>query len=108
MSGAMEAPGQKGAERGWGVLGVEDQHRVLGMLREGMTQAAVADRFGVTKNTIAGLWSRHGKPVELAPPLTLHERLDALHAKLDRVLAETRGIGILSPVPPHGPKAGRR
>jgi transcriptional regulator with XRE-family HTH domain len=92
------------------VLGVEDQHRVLDMLRGGMTQAAVADRFGVTKNTIAGLWSRHGEPIknENIAPTTLDERLDALNAKLDRVLAETRGIGILAPVPPHGPKARRR
>ena len=104
----MEAPRQNGAERGWGVLGVEDQLRVLGMLRGGMTQAAVAAEFGVTKNTIVGIWRRHGEPVEPVEPSTLYERLCALHAKLDRVLAETRGIGILAPVPPHGPKAGRR
>jgi hypothetical protein len=92
------------------MLGIEDQQKVLDMLRAGTPQRLVAEAFGVTKNTIVGLWHRHGEPgkIESLAPTTLDERLDALNANLDRVLAETRGVGILAPVPPHGPKAGRR
>jgi hypothetical protein len=105
MSGVIIAPRRNGAERGWGVLGVEDQQKVLDMLRAGTVQRLVAEAFGVSRNTIVGIWARHGEPVSAGPdPTTLYERLDALNAKLDRVLAETRGVGILAPEP----KAGRR
>jgi hypothetical protein len=106
----IQAPKQRGATRGCGVLHPVEQEIALDMLRAGTSQRLVAEAFGVTRNTIVGLWHRHGEPIknENIAPRTLYERLDALNAKLDRVLAKTRGVGILAPVPPHGPKAGRR
>jgi hypothetical protein len=107
MTAAAEKqePKRHGSVRGAGALGVEDQQAVLGMLRAGSSMRVVAEAFGVTRNTIVGIWNRHGEPVSAGPdPRTLDERLCALHAKLDRVLAATRGVGILAPEP----KAGRR
>ena len=63
------------------------------MLQSGEPQKAVAQAFGVTKNVIAGVWARHGEPGTRREPTTLHNRLDALHAQLNRVLAETAGVG---------------
>ena len=63
------------------------------MIKAGATIRNVAERLSVSKNTVAGIWSRHGEPGTRRVPTTLGQRLDALHAKLDRVLAETRGIG---------------
>lgn len=86
--------------RGSGALGLERQREALELLRAGRTQEQVARKFGVSKNTISGLWARHGEPVASPPPPpTLYERLDKLHARLDRVLAQTRGVGILAPEP---------
>jgi transcriptional regulator with XRE-family HTH domain len=104
MSGEIQEPKRSNGARGSGALNLAEEARALDMVRAGWTQQRVAAEFGVTKNTIAGLWNRHGKPVELVEPLTLHERLDALHARLDRVLDQTLGVGILAPEP----KAGRR
>jgi hypothetical protein len=64
------------------------------MLKAGAPQKQVATHYRVTKNTVAGVWYRHGSPGTRREPTTLHTRLDALHAKLDRVLAETLGVGI--------------
>ena len=83
--------------RGCGALTVEERDRALVMVRSGFTMSRVAARFRVTKNTIAGLWHRHGEPVSDGPePGTLFGRMDALHARLDAVLAETVGVGRLS------------
>jgi transposase len=66
---------------------------VIEMLKSGARQKEVAARYGVSKNTVAGVWARHGNPGTRREPTTLGQRLDALHERLDRVLAETRGIG---------------
>ena len=79
--------------RGFGVLSAEQQDEALGMIAGGARQTEVAKRFGVTKNVIAGLWSRHGDPTPLSEPSTLEERCAALHARMDAVLAETMGVG---------------
>ena len=82
--------------RGLGQLSVAQQQAALGMLRDGMSQQRVADGFGVTKNTVAGLWHRQGEPEVLYEPSTLFERCDALHARLDAVLAKTAVGGKLT------------
>ena len=79
--------------RGSGALTVEQQTRVIEMLKSGSGQREVAQHFEVSKNVVAGVWARHGNPGTRREPTTLGQRLDALHEKLDRVLAETRGIG---------------
>ena len=79
--------------RGYGALSVYRQEQVVDMIKAGATIRNVAERLGVSRNTVAGIWSRHGEPGTRRVPTTLGQRLDALHAKLDRVLAETRGIG---------------
>lgn len=55
-----------------------------------LTAAEIGTRFGVSANTIIGLAHRRGwaKP----QPTTTLERLDALHANMDAVLAETAPI----------------
>ena len=73
------------------------------MLKSGATYQRAADRMGVSRNTVAGVWSRFGDPVPRHQPTTLGQRLDALHAKLDRVLAETRGGGRI-PEPEREPR----
>ena len=79
--------------RGYGALSVYRQEQVVDMIKAGATIRIVAENFSVTKNTVAGIWSRHGEPGTRRVPTTLYARLDALHAKLDRVLDETRGVG---------------
>ncbi|HXE51239.1 MAG TPA: hypothetical protein VN663_22870 [Ramlibacter sp.] len=81
------------ASRGSGRLTVEQQEKALELLKDGMKQQAVAARFGVSKNVVAGIWSRFGEPESYRPPSTVFERMDALHAAMDAVLAETMGVG---------------
>ena len=58
-----------------------------------LSASEIGRRLGLNKNVVIGMarrcyWFRN------APrPTTLAERMDALHADLDRVLAETRGVG---------------
>lgn len=64
--------------------------------------AQIADRFGVTKNTIIGLskrrgWSPRQAPVE--PRSTTESRLQELHRRMDSVLEESRRV--LTEHPPH-------
>jgi len=74
------------------------------MLKAGATTQAAAKHFGVTKNIVAGIWARHGNPGTKGPePTTLPQRLDALHKTLDRVLAETVGVGKI-PEPEREPR----
>lgn len=74
---------------------------ILSLLDGGMTQRAVADRLGITKNVVAGIWARacRGVPFGPAPP-TLFTRCAALHAKLDAVLAATRDVPRIPNEPP--------
>lgn len=85
--------------RGSGALDLDQRRTALAMLRDGMSQQAVADDMGVTKNTVAGLWARQGDGVARVEPTTLFERCATLHDRLDAVLAETRGIGHVPPPP---------
>ncbi len=87
---------EHGRDRGKGKLGIAEQHHAIAMVKAGLSQKAVAAHYGVTKNTIAGIWSRHGSP-EYKPrgadPTTLWTRCDAMHAQLDAVLAANAGVG---------------
>jgi hypothetical protein len=64
---------------------------------KGVTQEQAARHFGVTKNAVAGIWFRacRGVPCASAEPATLLDRMDKLHRRLDEVLAETRGVGVI-------------
>ena len=77
--------------RGDGALSVEEQLRVIEMIKSGAAFKTAGEHFGVSRNVVAGVWARFGEPG--SEPTTLHTRLDALHAKLDKVLAETRHVG---------------
>lgn len=78
-------------ERGIGAFTVEQQAEVIDTLKSGLSQKQVAEHFGVSKNVVAGIWARFGDPGARREPTTLGQRLDALHTKMDRVLAETLG-----------------
>ena len=69
--------------------------RILELLDSGLTQGQVAQKLGITKNTVAGIWRRADRGVPGTHPArtTMLQRLDAMHAKLDRVLAENVGVG---------------
>jgi hypothetical protein len=77
--------------RGCGQLGIAEQERAIDMLRRGASQSAVAAILGVTRNTIVGIWHRHGDPG--AAPTTLWTRCAALEARLAAVIAENDGVG---------------
>ncbi len=79
--------------RGCGQLGIAEQERALKLLRGGAGRREVATLYGVTKDTIAGLWRRHGEPATEPEPSTVWTRCDAMHARLDSVLAENVGVG---------------
>ncbi len=82
---------------GSGTLDLERRALALALLRGGMKQKAVAAQLGVSKNTIAGIWARSGDPMPFASlaPTTLSDRCDALVARMELVLAETRGVGVI-------------
>lgn len=71
------------------------------LLAAGISMSQVGARFGVSKSVIKGVASRRGwetsPPTHEAPIRTTADRLDALHARLDAVLAETRGIPRVKP-----------
>jgi hypothetical protein len=82
--------------RGLGALTADQQDEALDLLHDGATQVQVAARFSVTKNVISGIWSRAGNnvPRPFEPDATtIFDRLDALHDRMDSVLAVTLGIG---------------
>ncbi len=91
------------ARRGWktrpqipalgsGLLkGREDEVRLL-WEDSGLSARQIAERMGVSKNVVSGIVSRRGWRTNNPQPAlwrTMDERLAAIHAKLDRVLAET-------------------
>lgn len=78
---------------GRGALDAEQQARVMQLLKTGASQGQVAKVMGVSKNTIAGVSRRYGEQLQQIEPSTLGDRLDVLHAKLSRVLHETRAVG---------------
>lgn len=67
------------------------------MLRAGMRNRDIVAALGVTKNVIAGIALREGLSGEsnhiVEEPSTLFERCARLHDRMDRVLAETMGVG---------------
>jgi hypothetical protein len=67
----------------------ERRTAILDLLGDGEIQSVVAERFGVSKNVVAGIWRDYGG----VSKTTLYTRCDALNRQLDAVLAETRGIG---------------
>ena len=80
--------------RGNGALTIEQQEEALALIDGGLSQKKVASRFGVSKNVVASLWHRFGDPQPRASEATtLFDRCDALHAKMDAVLAATVGVG---------------
>ena len=83
-----------------GPLTADDRALVLTLLDAGMTQGQVALRLGVTKNTVAGIWARTGRGNPAVPVSTMAQRLDALHARLDAVLAATMGVPRVPNEPP--------
>lgn len=67
------------------------------LVAEGLSYAAIGTTMGVSKNTAQSKANRLGlaasHPNAFGPtkkPATIFARLDALHATLDQVLAETR------------------
>lgn len=70
--------------------------RLCELWKTGMTTALMAVELGTTKNAIIGMRARLGLK-ERAPigpePTTLFQRMDAIHANVDRVIAETWGVG---------------
>ena len=80
--------------RGSGALSVDQQDEAIALIAGGLSQKQVATRYGVTKNVIASLWYRLGDPQPRpSDATTMFERLDALHARMNAVLAETIGVG---------------
>jgi len=77
------------------------------MWEGGATADTIAKRFSVTKNAVSGmahrgLWLPHGKVSSYRyghESTTLFDRCDALHAKLDAVLAENLGVGRVPNLP---------
>lgn len=75
-----------------------DHMRALWENAPELNSVVIGERFGVSKNVVIGHAARRGwasrkgpRNIRRAPaPSTISARLDALHAKLDRVLAETR------------------
>lgn len=72
------------------------------------TAAVLAEKFGVTRMIVVGLaarrkWARSPvvlrndgftyRPPVQSEPRTLYDRLDAMHAHMDKVLEETKNIG---------------
>ena len=82
----------QGSPRGFGQLGIAEQERAIAMLKAGANFSQAAILFGVTRNTIAGIWQRHGEPATPYPS-TLWTRCAALEARLAAVIAENDGVG---------------
>lgn len=58
---------------------------------DGRSMGQIARDIGVSKNVVIGYRKRAGLSVPKPPPLkTMPQRLDALHARMDRVIAETQ------------------
>lgn len=97
--------------------------RIIALHLTGMTMSHIAAEMGVAKNTVVGVVKRHGNAVTdtvtLAGPQrrhllrkrplrTMEQRLQALHDKMDRLLAEQRELRHLYYEKPHAvaaPKA---
>jgi hypothetical protein len=71
-----------------------DRIRVLWEQRPELSASRIGERFGMTKNAVIGQAHRRGwnpRRVKKGPePSTTIQRLDAINAKMDKLLAETR------------------
>ena len=79
--------------RGDGALSVDQQEQVIEMVKTGATlptRRQAVHRQPKHRRRRLGPLRRTRAAVQ---PTTLGQRLDALHAQLDRVLAETTGVG---------------
>jgi hypothetical protein len=65
------------------------------LIAERVSYRAIADRLGCTKNAVSGKAKRLGiiLPIDGPTPRTLHDRMDAEHARMDAVLAECVAAG---------------
>ena len=65
------------------------------MWEDGFSATEIGKHYGVTKNSVMGLITRKGwtknPGSRLEVVLTLHDRMNALHAKMDAFLATTVG-----------------
>ena len=78
------------------VLSAEKKAEAIMLVEGGMTNSAVAARYGVSKNVIIGIRRRAGKSVPVEPESTLLTRCKAYNDKMDAVLRETKGVGRIS------------
>lgn len=63
------------------------------LIAEGLSYRTLAETLGCTKNAVIGKAKRLGiiRRVEGPAPRTLHDRMNAEHARMDAVLAECVG-----------------
>ncbi len=72
----------------------ERNRAILTMLEKGMSQGEAAAALGFSKNVVSGVWTRAGRGAPMHDAkTTMLDRLDALHAKMNAVLAQTVGVG---------------
>ena len=65
--------------------------RILEMFEQDLSLSEIARRIGCTKNTISGYVWRQGWSRKYAGP-TSEDRMNALHARMDAVMAETAAL----------------
>ena len=72
--------------------------QIIALRQEGLTMREIGDRLGVSKAVACGVIDRHAPELKdpslfRGPePRTLYQRCDALHARMDAILAETKDI----------------
>lgn len=88
-----------------GALAVEHRAEAEALYAAGVPAKAVGERFGVSRCVILGIAHRQGwisgalPRYRPAPRRTLHDRLDALHARMDALLAECAKVKSHLPEP---------
>ena len=79
------------------------QMRRLWDERPELSAAKIGERFGITGDAVKGLalrrgWAPRGTPRERAEPrTTFAQRIDAMHARMDEMLAATRPLPLDEP-----------
>ena len=91
-----QASSRKRVSREW-----EAEARRLWENELAVTAEEIGRRFGVSRNTIVGLatrraWDARRPRREIGSFSTMDERLAALHARLNAVMAATVGVGKIS------------
>lgn len=66
-----------------------------------VTAADIGIEYGVSKSAVIGAARRLGWSSRADGPvvLTLFDRMDSLHANMDQVLNDTKGVGVVAQVP---------